>query len=119
MDGEPFSHSQFVFEEQDASELPKPVWAVLKSAEDRFPVEDGERDDVALTVVGVFEEFGCVVEPFGAEALGELEHETVRDREASEEHLLDSSTFPLRREAERLLTAPEDGGAAGSARGGG
>ena len=93
MANEPFSQSPFVFEEQDASELRKPVRAVLKGADDCFPVGDRERDDVALVVVGVFEDFGGVVEPFRAEALGEFEYETVRDREASEEHVLDSSMF--------------------------
>jgi hypothetical protein len=43
MADEPFSQSPFVFEEQDASQLRKPVRAVLKGAEDRFPIEDGER----------------------------------------------------------------------------
>ena len=55
-----------------------------------------ERDDASFVVVGVFEDFGCAVEAFRAKALGELEHETVRDREASEEHVPDSSTFGAR-----------------------
>jgi hypothetical protein len=90
---QPFSQSPFVSEEQDASELRKPVGAILKGAEDCCPVGDRERDDAAFVVVGVFEDFGCVAEPFRAEAPGELEHETVRDREAGEEHLLNSPTF--------------------------
>ena len=93
MADEPFGQSPLVFEEQDAAELRKPVGAVLEGAEDRSPVGDRERDDGAFVVVSAFEDFGCVVEPFRAEALGEFEYETVRDREASEEHVLDSSMF--------------------------
>ena len=44
--------------EQDASEFRKPVGAVLKGAQDCFTVGDRERDDAALDVVGVFEDFG-------------------------------------------------------------
>ena len=105
---EPFSQSPFVFEEQDASEFREPVGAVLEGAENGFPVADSEHDDTALVVVGVFEDFGCVVEPFRAEALGEFEYEAVRDRKASEEHVLDSSIFgpPAR---ERAAPLPEVG----------
>ena len=71
MADEPFGQSPFVLEEQDASEFRKSVRAVLKGAEDCFPVGNSERDDAASVVVGVFEDFGCVVEPFGAEALGD------------------------------------------------
>ena len=105
MANELFSQSPFVFEEQDASEFRKPVGAVLKGAEDCFAVGDRERDDVALVVVGVFEDFGCVVEPFRTEALREFEYETVRDREASEEHVLDSSIFGARRGMSERLPA--------------
>ena len=90
---EPFRDPPFVFEQKDASKLRKPIGAVFKGAEDCFPVGDRERDEFAVVLVGVLKGFGCVVEPFRAEALGEFEHETVRNQEASEEHLLDSSRF--------------------------
>ena len=86
---ETFRPSPFALEEEDASKLRKPVRAVLKHAQDRFPVGDRQRHDVALVVVGVLEGFGSLLKAFRAEALRKLKYESVRDRETGEKHLLD------------------------------
>ncbi len=90
---ETFRQSPFVFEEQDASKLRKPVWAVLERTEDRFPVGDRQRHDVAFVVVGVLKGFGRLLKAFRAEALRKLKYESVRDRETGEEHVLDDDRF--------------------------
>jgi len=69
--------------------LRKPVRAALQRAQDRFPVGDRQRHDVPLVFIGVLKCFGSVAKAFCAEALRELEYETVRDRETGEKHLLD------------------------------
>ena len=43
---------------------------------------DRERDNVVSAVMGVLERFGGVVEPFRAEALRKLKHETIWDGES-------------------------------------
>jgi hypothetical protein len=99
---ETFRQSPFLFEQQNASKLRKPVRAVLEHAQDRFPVGDRQRHDVAFVVVGVLERFGSVVNAFRAEALRQLEYESVRDRETGEEHQPDTDRFRGQRPAQPI-----------------
>ena len=74
MADESYRHSPFVLEEQDASKLRQPVRAVLKRTQDRFPVGDRQRHDVAFVVAGVLEDLGSVLKPFRAEAPRKLKY---------------------------------------------
>ena len=93
MANESCGRSPLVLEEQDSSKVGESVGAVGERPEDRFAVEDCERDQLATFVVGVLEGFGGVVEALHAEASGKVEHETVGNLEAREEHAFDDVTL--------------------------
>jgi hypothetical protein len=75
-----------LLEEHDAPELRETVGAVGQRLLDRISIGLGEGDDRVSVVVGVFERAGRVVEPHRSKTKREIEHETVWNLKACEQH---------------------------------
>lgn len=103
---QPFGLSPCVFAQEDAAEFGEvAIVGVVEDADDGFPVDRLQADHARFAVVRRLKPFSGADEFGGAESKREVEHETVGDRDAGQEH---PSTVDLGAGVtDRLLTADE------------